>query len=203
VVALLGAGTGGPPARRWWRRPFAFGPALAIPAEPYHRIGGHAAVRTAIADDVALAVVADRHGVEVRTLLAGPLAAYRMYPWGLGQLVEGWTKNLATGGVATPPLRAAAVAVWVTAALRSGLALAGGLAGSGDALPAAVVAYVLFAVQFHVVSRRIGRFGPTASVLFPLVLAAFVALFLWSAVLTFGRGRVRWRGRTVELRRAP
>src|SRR5690606_8836922 len=45
VVALLGAGTGGPPARRWWRRPFAVGPALAVPAAAYRRSGGHRAVR--------------------------------------------------------------------------------------------------------------------------------------------------------------
>jgi hypothetical protein len=203
VVALLGAGTGGPPAHRWWRRPFAFGPALAVPADAYGRLGGHAAVRAAVADDVALAAAADRHGVGATTLLAGPLASYRMYPAGVAQLVEGWTKNLATGGAATPPLRAAAVAVWVTAVLESGVVLAGGLASGGGALAAATAAYLLFAVQFHVVSRRIGRFGVATSALHPLVLAAFVALFAWSAVLTFGRGRVRWRGRSLDLRRAP
>lgn len=211
VVALLGAGTGGPPRRRWWRRPFAFGPALAVPAGEYRRLGGHAAVTGAVTDDVALAAAADRQGVAVTGLLAGSMATYRMYPGGLPGLVEGWTKNLALGGAAAPVLRTSAVAVWVTAALRSGLDLAaaaaaagpvggGGGWGRGLALPAVV--YLLFAVQFHVVARRIGRFGPVTSALFPVVLAAFVALFAWSAALVYGRRQVRWRGRTIDVRRA-
>jgi 4,4'-diaponeurosporenoate glycosyltransferase len=209
VVALLGAGTGGPPRRRWWRRPFAFGPALAVPADAYRRLGGHAAVSGAVIDDVAIAAAADRQGVAVTGLLAGSMATYRMYPDGLAGLVEGWTKNLAVGGAAAPALRTAAVAVWVTAALRSGLDLAAaagavGPAGEGGgwrlALPA--IAYLLFAVQFHAISRRIGRFGPVTTALFPVILGAFVVLFAWSAALAYGRGKVRWRGRTVDVRRA-
>jgi 4,4'-diaponeurosporenoate glycosyltransferase len=209
-VALLGAGTGGPPRRRWWRRPFAFGPAVAVPADAYRRIGGHAAVSGAVIEDVALAAAADREGVTVTGLLAGSMAAYRMYPDGLARLVEGWTKNLALGGAAAPVLRTAAVAVWVTAALRSGLDLAaaaaaagpGGGGGGGWGLAVPAVAYLLFAVQFHAVARRIGRFGPVASALFPVILGAFVALFAWSAALAYGRGTVRWRGRTIDVRRA-
>ena len=206
VVALLGAGTGAPPDRRWWRRPFAFGPALAVPADAYRRLGGHAAVSGAVIDDVALATAADQHGVAVTGLLARDMAAYRMYPDGPAGLVEGWSKNLALGGAAAPVLRTAAVALWVTAALRSGLDLAGaaaaGSGGGGGGLALGAVAYLLFAVQFYAVSRRIGRFGPVTSALFPVVLAAFVALFTWSAALAYGRGTVRWRGRTIDVRRA-
>ena len=199
VVALLGAGTGGPPARRWWRRPFAFGPAVAVTVDAYRRAGGHAAVRSSVVDDVALASAADRAGVPVSGYLGADDLRYRMYPGGAGQLVEGWTKNLASGGRATPPLRLAAVVVWVTAALRAGLGLAG---AAGGGAWAAAAAYGLFALQFHVLARRVGRFGPLVSLLFPLTLAAFVALFAWSAVLTLGSGRVRWRGRVVEVGRA-
>ena len=200
LVALLGAGTGGEPVHRWWRRPFAFGPAMAIPAGAYRRIDGHRAVRAEIADDVALATAADRAGVPVQSMLAGGRLRYRMYPHGLGQLVEGWTKNLATGGSATPPLRLVAVAIWVTAALRAGVTLAA-VAGGGPFV-AGVATYVLFAVQFHVLVRRIARFGVTASILFPVVIGAFVLLFAWSLVLTHGRRRVRWRGRVLDVGRA-
>ena len=199
LVALLGAGTGGPPAHRWWRRPFAFGPALAVPSDVYHRIGGHAAVRAAIVDDLALAARADAQGVPVAAFLGRPDLRYRMYPGGVRQLVEGWTKNLATGGMATPPLRLAAVAAWVTAALQAALGLVG-TAGGGGLF--GLAAYLLFAGQFHLLSRRIGRFGAVAALAYPVLVLAFVTLFAWSAVLTIGPGRVRWRGRVVELRQA-
>jgi 4,4'-diaponeurosporenoate glycosyltransferase len=200
LVALLGAGTGDRPVRRWWRRPMAFGPAMAIPAGAYRHIGGHRAVRGEVADDVALAGAADRAGVPVRSLLGGSQVAYRMYPDGLAPLAEGWTKNLASGGASTPPLRLAAVGLWVTASLLAGLAL-GGTVVAGEGTVPAVAAYVLFASQFHVLARRVGRFGG-ASLLYPVLMGAFVVLFTWSAVLTFGRRRVRWRGRVLELGRA-
>ncbi|HET6952093.1 MAG TPA: glycosyltransferase [Acidimicrobiales bacterium] len=201
LVALLGAGTGGSPVGRWWRRPFAFGPALASPAAAYRRSGGHRAVRGDVADDVALAAAADRAGVPVQAVLGGDRLRYRMYPDGLGRLVEGWAKNLATGGAATPPLRLAAVAAWVTAALQAGGAPVVAAVAGGPAR-AAIAAYLLFALQFHVLARRIGRFGVAASVLFPVAIGTFVALFVWSTVLTVGRRRVRWRGRAIDVRRA-
>jgi len=200
LVALLGAGTGDRPVRRCWRRPMAFGPAMAIPAGAYRRLGGHRAVRGEITDDLALAAAADAAGVPVRSLLGGTHLTYRMYPDGLVSLVEGWTKNLATGGASTPPLRLAAVAAWVTASLVAGLALGGTVASGVSTVPAAA-AYALFAAQFHVLVRRVGRFG-AVSLVFPVLIAVFVVLFTSSAALTFGRRRVRWRGRVLEVRRA-
>lgn len=202
LVALLGAGTGATPARRWWRRPFAFGPALAVPAGVYREIGGHAAVRSSIVDDVALARVADDHGVPVVALLGGPDLRYRMYPGGPGQLIEGWTKNIAAGGGATPPVRLAAVVLWVAAALQAALAAAGALDLAGPWW-VGLAAYGLFAVQFHVLARRIGSFGVVTAAVYPLLLGAFVLLFAWSLVLALGPGRVRWRGRTIDVRARP
>jgi hypothetical protein len=196
LVALLGAGTGGPDRRRWWRGPFAFGPALAIPTAVYRRIGGHAAVRSSVVDDVSLAARADGAGVPVTTLLGGPRLTYRMYPDGPRGLVEGWTKNLAAGGRTVPPVRLAAVVAWVAAAL---YAAAGPLLLS----PAGTVAYALFAAQFLVLTRRIGRFGAATAALYPVALAAFLGLFAGSLVLSAGTGRARWRGRVVNLGHAP
>jgi 4,4'-diaponeurosporenoate glycosyltransferase len=195
LVALLGAGTGGPARRGWWRGPFAFGPALAMPTLVYRQLGGHAAVASSIVDDVSLAVVADRAGVPITTLIGGSDLTYRMYPDGLGGLLEGWTKNLAAGGRAVPPARLAAVVAWLAAALHAAV-------GPVLLSPVGTAAYLLFAAQFVMLIRRIGRFGPVTAVVYSLTLAAFVVLFAGSLVLAAGPGRVRWRGRVVDLRHA-
>jgi hypothetical protein len=194
LVSLLGAGTGGPPRLRWWRRPLAFGPAIAVPRELYRRLGGHAAARSDIAEDVALARAADRAGIPVRSFLGDDRIGYRMYPEGLGRLVEGWTKNLATGAGATPPLRLVATILWVAAALQAPALLV--------ATPSllAVAVYVAFVAQVGVLLRRVGRFGPATTVAYPVVLLAFVALFARSVVVTAGRRAVPWRGRYVPVR---
>lgn len=194
VVTTLGGGLGGTPRHRWWRRPIAFGPAIAVRRDVYEHIGGHASVCSDVAEDLALARVADRAGVPVRSLLGGPLLTYRMYPEGVGSLLEGWSKNLAVGAGATPPVRLAATVTWVSAGLQAGVSLAT-LAGWP-----AVVAYLAFAAQFAVLAGRVGRFGPVTPLAFPLVLAGFVLLFVRSTALVLHRRSVPWRGRQVAVR---
>jgi 4,4'-diaponeurosporenoate glycosyltransferase len=121
-----------------------------------------------------------------------------MYPEGLGSLVEGWSKNLATGAGVTPPLRLAATVIWVAAALQAAISTVGAIAW-GAAVPA-MAAYLAFALQFGVVARRLGRFGAVTALAYPVVLAGFVALFARSTFLTLRGGTVPWRGRQVAVR---
>jgi 4,4'-diaponeurosporenoate glycosyltransferase len=191
---VLGAGVGGPPRARWWRRPVAFGPAIAVRRDVYERIGGHAGVRAEVAEDLALARAADRAGVTVRSTLGGDLVAYRMYPEGLRSLIEGWSKNLATGAGATPPLRLAATVAWVAGALQAPL-----LAVSAPSV-VVLLASAAFAVQVAALLPRVGRVNPLVAVAYPAVLAAFLVLFARSVVLTTTRRAVPWRGRQVAVR---
>ena len=80
----------------------------------------------------------------------------------------------------------------------AGLTLGGTVASGVSTVPAAA-AYAC-SPPSSMSARRVGRFG--ASLVFPVLIAVFVALFTWSAALTFGRRRVRWRGRVLEVRRA-
>jgi 4,4'-diaponeurosporenoate glycosyltransferase len=195
LVSVLGAGTGGPPRLRWWRRPMTFGPAIAIRRDLYWRFGGHAAARAEVVEDIALARAADRAGIPVRSLLGGDRLGYRMYPEGPGRLVEGWCKNLAAGAGATPPVRLAASVLWMAGGLRASLLVA----TAPGALTA--VAYGAFAVQIGVLLHRIGRFGAATAALYPVVLVAFLVLFTRSVGLRLAGVSVPWRGRHVPPRR--
>jgi 4,4'-diaponeurosporenoate glycosyltransferase len=160
----------------------AFGACLAVRRAEYHAAGGHAAVRGEVLEDLALS----RRFARV-TLFAGRAeVSFRMYPGGPGQLVEGWTKNIAAGAAAVRPLTSALVALWITSALL------------GTIHPAA---YALTAAEVLWLFGRAGRFGAATAALFPLPLAFFVALFARSAALAFVRRRVRWKGRTIAMGR--
>ncbi|MEW1952783.1 glycosyltransferase [Terrabacter sp. NPDC080008] len=193
VVTVLAGGLGASPRWRWWRKPIAFGPAIAVRRDAYERFGGHASVRGDLVEDLALARAADRAGVPVRALLAGEQISYRMYPEGPRSLLHGWGRNLARGAGATPLPRLAATVVWVVAALHAGLVLA------VDPRLLSLLCYAGFAVQFGAVARCVGRFRPVAAALHPLALGAFVVLFCWSLVLVVHRRSVPWRGRRVEV----
>jgi 4,4'-diaponeurosporenoate glycosyltransferase len=119
VASMAGTGTPTGHPRAWWRGPVGFGPAMAVPATAYMRANGHARAKSAVAEDLSLAKTMAMTGTPVAAYLSGRgecFIGYRMYPHGLASLIEGWTKNLAAGARAVPPLRAALVAVWVSGA---------------------------------------------------------------------------------------
>ena len=194
LISFLGAGVGAPPRRRWWRRPVAFGPAIAVRRDRYEAFGGHDAVRADVAEDLSLARVADAARTPSRTLLGGDALSYRMYPDGLRSLADGWSKNLAAGARSMPPLRLAATVLWVTAALQAPLLLV------SPASPwVALAVWSAFVVQVAVLLHRIGRFGWVVPLLYPVALAGFVVLFLRSCLLAMLGRAVDWRGRPVRV----
>jgi 4,4'-diaponeurosporenoate glycosyltransferase len=195
VVAMMGLGIGSwwPPRDGWG----AAGPCMVTARVDYERVGGHAAVRHAVAEDIALA---DRYlaaDLPVRCIAGHDRVRFRMYR-DLRGIVEGWSKNMATGARRTPLLRALAVALWVTSALAAAGALVGAPTTPDAPAPVLLVLYLAGLVQIAVLGRRVGRFG-AAAVVWPLLIVFFVAVFLWSAVTTFVVRRVRWSGRTLRL----
>ena len=63
----------------------------------YDEIGGHAAVKHNVAEDLLLGQVVWRAGYRVHLAVAMEYLSTRMYR-GLGELVNGWTKNVYAGG---------------------------------------------------------------------------------------------------------
>ena len=100
---------------------------------------------------------------------------------------------------------AAATVLWISAGVAVSLAVVTGLArwmrGVAGAPLVAVTAYVVTAVQFRFLLRRVGAFRRWTACLFPVPLAAFIGIFVRSLALTFGRRRVTWRGREIPIER--
>ena len=152
----------------------AFGPCLVTSPAARATAGGFEAVRGEVVEDAALAARFER----VRLSFGGPVVRFRMYEEGLGQLVQGWMKNLAGGARRAAVLPSMGATLWVT----------GALAATVTPL------YALYAAQLLVALRRLGRFRWWAWAAYPVPLVAFVLLFLGSVV---ARRRVRWRGRPL------
>jgi 4,4'-diaponeurosporenoate glycosyltransferase len=205
TVAMMGSGAFSPRPPAVVRA--AFGACLVTTAADYARAGGHAGVRGEVVEDVRLAHRYRAAGLPVTALAGGHAVRFRMYPDGPGQLVEGWTKNLAAGAAATSPVAALATAAWVTAHVAITARLVTGVvawARGRAGLPlAALAAWFAAAVQFHGMLRRIGSFRAVTAAAFPLPLAAFVGVFARSCARTFVCREVTWRGRRIPLGRRP
>ncbi len=180
VTALMGGG-GFSVLRGRFRERLAYGPVLVIDRAQYAASGGHAhpQVRSAVAEDIALGRRIGRNAV-----FAGrELASFRMYPQGIRSLIQGWTKNIATGARSVPWWAAPLMVGWIWS-------LAGGPFASGWC-------YLASVVQIAVQGRRVGRFGVLTALVYPVLLAFFLVIFVRSVILTVLRRPVRWRGRGV------
>jgi len=160
----------------------AFGPVLAIERSTYDEVGGHQAVRTMHTEDIGLARL-----VGTSNVYSGrPDTAFRMYPEGLGQLVQGWTRSIATGTRFAPWWLSIAVVLWVWS-----------LAGGWLAEP---LVYPLSAVQFWILGRRAGSMHPLTALLYPLAVVVFAWIFLRSLFALVFRREVTWKQRSVAAR---
>jgi len=198
IIGFMGVGAASP--GRGGASIGAFGPVLACTRADYERVGGHGAVRSEIVEDLALARLFREHELPVAAIGGGPSVSFRMYPGGLGQLVEGWSKNFATGAASVPVTRMGLVAVWVAAALASVQTVIEQAWGFGGvSLFFAGACFAAFAVQFRWMLRQLGNFGWLPVVLYPAPLGIFLVVFARSLWLTIVRRQVEWRGRTIPL----
>jgi 4,4'-diaponeurosporenoate glycosyltransferase len=191
IVAVMGSAAGAPEPST------VFGPVLITDVSDYKRVGGHAAVRGEVVEDLALGRQYRELDIPTTVFVGDRSVAFRMYSNGIAQLIEGWTKNFALGAGATPIGRMSAIVLWVASLGTASIRLGEFLLGSGSL--GAVAAYALSVLQFWVLSRRVGRFGPASALLLPLHLATFLLIFARSAWCTVVRRRVTWRGRSISL----
>jgi hypothetical protein len=201
AVAMMGSGAFAA------RRPAAaaFGPCLLTTAADYRSVGGHAAVRGDVIEDLRMAQRYQRSGLAVTCLAGGDTVRFRMYPDGWRQLADGWAKNLAAGASAASPPAVAGTALWVASHVAVALAASVGMfnwvVGTRPVPVTPLALWALVAAHQIWLLRRIGTFRPATAVGFPVPLAAFLGIFARSLVLTVSRRPIAWRGRPVHPRR--
>ena len=176
----------------------AFGPVLVTSRAEYRQVGGHESVAGEVVEDLAIAERYRSASLAVELFEGARDIRFRMYPHGLGQLVEGWTKNFATGAGSTRPLRLLGAVLWIAGMGSGAVAVVDGLRGE---LPlwAGIALYVAFVVQLRQMFRQVGRFGVMAAWSYPVLLAFFLTVFVRSLWSSHVRHSVRWRGRAIPV----
>ncbi len=192
----------------------AFGPCLLVPRVCYTAAGGHAAIRSEVLDDVALGARLQESRCVLRFFIGGDQIAFRMYPNGLRELIEGWTKNFAVASSRTPLIVLIALTAWFTGAALAARAAISGLSTTlaafveigatevtgGDGLLygiAGLLTYALYSARLHAMLRAIGAFSPVTALLYPVGLAFFAGVYLRSLLFTYVLRRVTWKGRRI------
>lgn len=173
-----------------------FGPCIVCSRHDYLAAGGHAQVRTNILESIPLVRNFQKAGIAVHGRLGRGAVAFRMYPDGIGQLIEGWSKGFGSGAVMIRPTMTLLISLWITGYFSATVFIVRALS-VGDYLQAGLV-YVLFVGQFAWILYRIGHWQAWIIFLYPLPLIFFAVVMGWSIVKTFVFRRVTWHGRKIE-----
>ena len=178
----------------------AFGPAMATSKADYERVGGHDAVAGYVVEDWFIAHAYERAGLPASAYMGHGQLNYRMYPGGLRDLMDGFTKNFATAAGQVSGARMLAVVLWISALFWVAWCLPASLFSwpivGNSSLAYNLLIYIAFALQLAIIVRPVGSFRLTA-LLFPIPVVFFMAIFVM-AILKLERGQIEWKGRTIS-----
>ena len=177
----------------------AFGPCVMCNRDEYFRAGGHREVRGELLEDIRLAKLFLRHNLPVRCYAGQGIISFRMYPGGLGELIEGWTKGIGYGAFSVKPAFSMMTAAWITGCFGAFCApirvMTSSVASPGWT---GLITYSSYAVVIGWMLKRIGRFKWWTYALFPIPLCFFGVVVVRSLLWTYYLGRVTWKGRAIS-----
>jgi 4,4'-diaponeurosporenoate glycosyltransferase len=176
----------------------AFGACAICSREDYARVGGHRAVREHVIESIPLAHLFLSHGLPVRCFGGRGAVSFRMYPGGLGELIEGWSKGFGSGALAVRRSSLLMTAAWICGCFTAFFGLFRSLDWplTPDVWPSVLI-YGLYTLQVWWMLRRIGSFHRWTAILFPIPLAFFALVMLRSFIAIHILGGVTWRGRRI------
>jgi len=166
-----------------------FGQLLLIDRLSYQRSGGHEGTKSRILENVHFKEQLDAAHIPTRSMPGQGLIHFRMYPSGIREVIEGWTKGFASG--ANHSARLITMVLWMIGLMTTTI----GLAAANEPIAWGLL-YLLHAIQVASIARKVGSFPLLSALLFPIPLIFFFVVFARSAWKS-GRN-VTWKGRTID-----
>lgn len=168
-----------------------FGQCLLISRKDYQQCGGHEKVCGEVLENFHLARHLREKNIPLRSMPGRGILNFRMYPGGLGEVIEGWSKGFASGAKGGSKQALWTVILWMIGLM--GCAI--GLLVARD--PVWLLLYLAYALQVALLGRKVGSFPPLLGLVYPLPLIFFFLVFTRSAMKS-GRD-VTWKGRRFDV----
>jgi hypothetical protein len=175
-----------------------------IRREAYDQVGGHAAIRDSVIDDIHLALRVKGAGLRARVVRAEQDVSVRMYR-GFGEVCDGFTKNVAyafSGPFGLWFGIQSVLGIFLTL-LPPVVLLAGGarVSVSSSDLVWAAAGYGLFVLAQAALAVALGR-SLWPSLTHPIMAAVWAGIICRSFYQRIIRKRLIWRGRQFDARDA-
>ncbi len=178
-----------------------FGPCVVMRKAYYLQSGGHISVKGEVVEDLALGETLKKRNLPIHCCGGQGTISFRMYPNGIRELVDGWSKGFASGAKRTRIPLLVATVLWIGSGISATVGAIGAVSGvSNTAIIWWISAYLAFAVQVKWMALRVGTFKFYTALLFPVSLVFFIIVFFRSIFLVAIRRIVVWKGVAVSLK---
>ena len=177
----------------------AFGPCLICKREDYYKIDGHECIKDKVMEDIAIGNRFIRAKIPVLCLGGKSTIDFRMYPGGFMDMVKGWSRSFGSGAKSTSIPILIMVIAWIVGAIFPFNLFSEGFSPFNlNTFLIGIAFYLAFIAQIYWMSYRIGNFNIWTSIFYPIALAFFVIVFLYSLILIIFRKRVTWKDREIK-----
>jgi len=178
-----------------------FGPCIVMRRKDYLKFGGHEEVKGEVVEDLALGNRLKKQKIPIYCYGGKGTVSFRMYPNGLRELIDGWSKGFATGAVKTYIPVLLAIIVWVGGGISATIYTIEAILSMNTTLILVwTLAYLGYVIQIYWMLFRLGTFKFYTAFFYPIFLLFFLSIFLYSIFLVFVRKTVRWKGATISLK---
>jgi len=177
----------------------AFGPCIVCKRDEYFFTGGHEIIKEAVLDDIEIGKNYMKHNLPVYLYSGKGTIDFRMYPEGIAQLFEGWSKNFGSGAKSTNPFIFLLIILWITGGFSINILLIKSFFPFSLALLfLSIILYIIYMLQMLWLIRKTGNFSAYAFIVFVFHHLFFTITFIWSFIQTNILRRVFWRGRKIK-----
>lgn len=176
-----------------------FGPCLLCSRNDYFSLDGHRRVKFLVLENLALGREFQDNGGNLRCFGGIDTINFRMYPNGLRELIEGWSKGFASGAMKTRPFWMVLIILWISGMFQLIRAIVT-VSLNPNTLFISLISllYLFYMAQLTRIFRKIGNFGWTTVIFFPIYLVFFVLVYIWSFLKIFWLKSVSWKGRKIN-----
>lgn len=198
ITNILGTFVFTSPFEKYNPRKGLYGPLIIAKREDYELIDGHRSIRGEIVDDLRLGEQFIQAGIATHNFLGVPFVSYRMYPQGIIQEIQGFSKSAILSTATVQPITTFCIALWVLGLIISELWIF--FIYTRWFFPL-LMGYVAYALQLMYLNRYKGNFGYAIPLLHICSTLFFLLMMGYSAYQVVGKRQVVWKGRHISIGR--
>lgn len=175
-----------------------FGPVLLIEKRVFSKFGGYERVKNRVIEDFDLGKYLGRHGVKIELFLGGKDIRFRMYSKSIKEVIEGWSKNFASGSFAMNRWLLIFIIWWIGYLILVPTLFVWAVLFSGSQDILLFGGLYIFSVLFlYRAARSVGSYPLYICFVYPIYLFAFQIIYLYSIIGTYILKTTTWKGRKL------